>query len=134
MPFSWESSQPRDQTHISYISCTGRRVPLPLVPPGKPIISASKKHRKIKCCKNGQELVTECERECENWAVFQISTPDIYHRLYLLYIDMSIRFLLNILLLNTVCKLLERLFVNSFLGLISESFSQVYFPLTKPKK
>jgi hypothetical protein len=66
MPFSRESSQPRDRTHISYISCTGRRVPLPPVPPGKPIIGASKKHRKIECCKNGQELVTECEREWEN--------------------------------------------------------------------
>ena len=25
-PFSRESSQPRDQTHVSYISCIGRRV------------------------------------------------------------------------------------------------------------
>ena len=102
MPFSRESSQPRDRTHISYISCTGRRVPLPPVPPWKPIIGASKKHRKIECCKNGQELVTECEREWENWAVSQISTPDINHRLYLLSIGMSIGFLLNDLLLNTV--------------------------------
>ena len=124
MPFSRESSQPRDQTRISYISCTGRRVPLPLVPPGKPIISASKKHRKIKCCKNVQELVTECEREFENRAVFQMSTPDIYHRLYLLYIDMSIRFLLNILLLNTVCKLLERVICK----FIFRSYIRKFFP------
>ena len=26
MPFSRGSSQPKDQTHISYVSCTGRRV------------------------------------------------------------------------------------------------------------
>ena len=32
------SSQPRDQTHISYVSSIGRRVfCLPLMPPGKPI-------------------------------------------------------------------------------------------------
>ena len=36
--FSRGSSQPRDQTCVSYISCTGRRVTgsLPLAPPGKP--------------------------------------------------------------------------------------------------
>ena len=27
MPTSWGSSQPRDQIHISYVSCIGRRVP-----------------------------------------------------------------------------------------------------------
>ena len=33
IPFSRGSSWPRDRTHVSYASCTGRRV---LVPPGKP--------------------------------------------------------------------------------------------------
>ena len=31
MPFSKESSQPKDQTHISYVSCLGRRVMVQLV-------------------------------------------------------------------------------------------------------
>ena len=35
MPSSRGSSQPRDQTRISYVSCIGRRVHLPLAPPGK---------------------------------------------------------------------------------------------------
>ena len=34
MPCSRGSSQPRDQTHISYVSCTGNDS-LPLAPPGK---------------------------------------------------------------------------------------------------
>ena len=34
MPFSRGSSQPRDQTHVSYVSCIGRQ---PLAPPGKPV-------------------------------------------------------------------------------------------------
>ena len=33
--FSRGSSQPRDWTHISYVSCIGRWVLLPLAPPGK---------------------------------------------------------------------------------------------------
>ena len=36
MPFSRDSPQPRDQTHVSYVSCIGRQVLYPLVPPGKP--------------------------------------------------------------------------------------------------
>jgi len=36
MPSSRGSSEPRDQTRISYISCIGRRIgSLPLAPPGK---------------------------------------------------------------------------------------------------
>ena len=35
IPFSRGSSQPRDRTHISYVSRIGRQVLLPLVPPGK---------------------------------------------------------------------------------------------------
>ena len=38
MPFSRGSSGPRDGTHISYVSCIGKQVLLPLVPPGKPKI------------------------------------------------------------------------------------------------
>ena len=37
MPFSRGSSQLRDQTHVSYVSCIGRQVLLTLVPPGKPL-------------------------------------------------------------------------------------------------
>ena len=33
------SSQPRDQTHVSYDSCIGRWVPLPLTHPGSPLLS-----------------------------------------------------------------------------------------------
>ena len=36
MPSSRRSSRPRDWTHISYVSCTGRWVLLPLIPPRKP--------------------------------------------------------------------------------------------------
>ena len=36
MPCSRGSSWPRDQTHVSYVSCIGRQI-LPLAPPGKPI-------------------------------------------------------------------------------------------------
>ena len=36
MPFSRGSSQPRDQTWVSGVSCVGRRGSLPLAPPGKP--------------------------------------------------------------------------------------------------
>ena len=35
MPFSRGSSQPRDQTHVSYVPCIGSS--LPLAPAGKPI-------------------------------------------------------------------------------------------------
>ena len=36
MPSSRGSSQPRDRTHVSYVSCIGRQVFfLPLAPPGK---------------------------------------------------------------------------------------------------
>ena len=37
MPSSRGSSWPSDRTHVSYVSWIGRRVLLPLVPPGKPI-------------------------------------------------------------------------------------------------
>ena len=37
IPFSRRSSQLRDQTHVSYVSCIGRQVLLTLVPPGKPL-------------------------------------------------------------------------------------------------
>ena len=37
MSSSRGSSWPRDQTRVSYISCIGRRVLLPLVPPRKPL-------------------------------------------------------------------------------------------------
>ena len=40
MSSSRGSSQPRDQTHVSYISCIGRLGFLPLVPPGKPICTS----------------------------------------------------------------------------------------------
>ena len=42
MSSSRGSSQPRDQTHVSYISCIGRLgfFFLPLVPPGKPICTS----------------------------------------------------------------------------------------------
>ena len=36
------SSWSRDQTHISYISCIGRRVLYPLAPPGKPVSGVAK--------------------------------------------------------------------------------------------
>ena len=36
MPSSRGSSQTRDQTYISFVSCIGRQFFLPLVPPGKP--------------------------------------------------------------------------------------------------
>ena len=36
MTSSRGSSQPRDCKHVSYISCIGRRILSPLVPPGKP--------------------------------------------------------------------------------------------------
>ena len=36
MPSSRGSSQPRDQTYLSYVSCIGRWAFLPLAPPGKP--------------------------------------------------------------------------------------------------
>ena len=36
MPSSRGSSWPRDRTHISYVSCTGRWVLLPLIRPRKP--------------------------------------------------------------------------------------------------
>ena len=36
MPSSRGSFQPRNRTHVSYTSCNGRRVLLPLAPPGKP--------------------------------------------------------------------------------------------------
>ena len=36
MPSSRESSQPRDQTRVSFMSRIGRRVLLPLAPPGSP--------------------------------------------------------------------------------------------------
>ena len=38
VPSSRESSQPRDWTHISYISCIGRWALLPLVLPEKPLL------------------------------------------------------------------------------------------------
>ena len=41
MPSCRWSSQPRDQTHVSYISCIGRLGFLPLAPPGKPISSVA---------------------------------------------------------------------------------------------
>ena len=37
MPSSTGSSQPGDQTCVSYVSCIGRQVFLPLAPPGKSI-------------------------------------------------------------------------------------------------
>ena len=37
-PSSRGSSQPKDRSHISYVSCIGRRVSLPLVPPDKAYI------------------------------------------------------------------------------------------------
>ena len=33
---SRRSSRPKDRTHVSYITCIGRQVFLPLAPPGKP--------------------------------------------------------------------------------------------------
>jgi len=41
MPSSKGSSQPRDQTHISNVSCIGRACSLPLVPPGKSLLNSS---------------------------------------------------------------------------------------------
>ena len=38
MPFSRESSLPRDRTYVSYVSCIGRWFFLPLSPSGKPLI------------------------------------------------------------------------------------------------
>ena len=37
MPFSRGSSQPRNRTSISYVSCTGQAASLQIPPPGKPI-------------------------------------------------------------------------------------------------
>ena len=42
MPSSRDSSQPRDQNCISYVSCIGRQVLLPLAPPGKPLGTVAK--------------------------------------------------------------------------------------------
>ena len=45
MPSSRESSQPRDQTHLSYVSsCTGKWAFLPLAPPGKARCYPHSKH------------------------------------------------------------------------------------------
>ena len=52
MPSSKESSWPRDQTHISYVSCICRQVLLPLAPAGKPL---------------GQARVLDKEREQFIW-------------------------------------------------------------------
>ena len=42
MPSSRGSSQPRDQTCVSYISCIGRRALIsPLAPPGRPVLLAT---------------------------------------------------------------------------------------------
>ena len=42
VPSSRGSSQPRDQTCVSYISCVGRQVLIsPLAPPGKPVLLAT---------------------------------------------------------------------------------------------
>ena len=46
-PSSRESSQPRDPALISYITCIGRWVLFPLVPPGKPLIFCILKSRSI---------------------------------------------------------------------------------------
>ena len=49
MPSFRGSSQPRDQTHISYVSCIDRQVCfffLPLVPPGKPTLTIPPKKKK----------------------------------------------------------------------------------------
>ena len=43
MPFSRGSFCARDRTHVSYVSCTGRRGSLLLVCPGKPRITERKK-------------------------------------------------------------------------------------------
>ena len=48
MPSSKGSSWSRDQTHISYVSCTGRQVLLPLAPPGKPPGQARVLHKERK--------------------------------------------------------------------------------------
>ena len=42
MPSSRDSSQLRDQNCISYVSCIGRQVLLPLAPPGKPLGTVAK--------------------------------------------------------------------------------------------
>ena len=47
LPCSRGSSQPRDWTCVSYVSCIGRWVSLPPVPPGKPLYSAIKKERRL---------------------------------------------------------------------------------------
>ena len=39
MPSSGASSQPRDRTHSSYVSCTGRWILLPLCHLGSPVLS-----------------------------------------------------------------------------------------------
>ena len=36
MPSSRGSSRPRDQTHVSYVSCIGKWILLPLATPGSP--------------------------------------------------------------------------------------------------
>ena len=52
IPFSRGSSQHRDPTHFSHISCMGRRVLLPPVPPRKPLLlcsfNFSKMHGRMK--------------------------------------------------------------------------------------
>ena len=48
--FSRGSSRPRDQISFSYVSCIGRWVLLPLVPPGKPQVT------EVKCSHNGGAL------------------------------------------------------------------------------
>ena len=48
MPSSKGSSWPRDQTHMSYVSCIGRQVLLPLAPPGKPLGQAQVLHKEMK--------------------------------------------------------------------------------------
>ena len=49
-PSSTGSSRPRDRTSFSYVSCIGRWVLLPLVPPRKPQVT------KVKCSHNGGAL------------------------------------------------------------------------------
>ena len=41
MPSSKGSSKPRDETHISNVSCIGRACSLPLAPPGKSLLNSS---------------------------------------------------------------------------------------------
>ena len=55
IPFSRESSQPRDGTHVSYISCIGS---LQLAIPGKPGVAiykvSLKKKKVIEMCRVGE--------------------------------------------------------------------------------